>query len=640
MGDGLLEIGKELLFMKKLLFWFFTLAATAVLAAPFRGVVEGYYGRAWGNEGRMELIKFMGERGLDTFIYGPKNDPYHRDRWREAYPKSEMEGFASLLQCAKTNRVRLYWAIHLGGVFEGRSGDELAQDFKDLFNKLESMYQGGFRAFAVFFDDFGSTDAALHSEIGNRIIRDFLDKKGDCEPLIICPNVYSVIGDPYQKTMGEKLDQKAMIMWTGDGVCTDIKAEDVARITADLRRAPFIWWNWPVSDYCRKRLLLGRMYGLENAPVAGIVLNPMENLELSKIAIFSFAEWCRNPDGFDSSKIWRNSFDQLYADPEVAAAMRVFSEHNSDPGENFAGFRREESVSAVSLIAEADAELAAGGLRPLTEKRLRKLFGEIRDAAELLLRKLPRQQPKLAWEAEGWLEDERLLMEMAFKALELLNANGKREDRVVNELNRLVAERLAAGEVHMEKFRAATFPEDRNLVIGPEASGGVIGPLVERMIISRLAARIERKTGRSCDRLSTLRAESTAKAFSHPVVERKGKEAGLKPMLETCVFAPGEGFEICLPLGAIASYFHARFEDREALTAGVVEISTDGREWTAVKADAGGLNAQCDLAMAKKYSHARFRNLSDHPVRVKAKLFKFDVTGSSSILEQFLKEAR
>lgn len=76
-------------------------AAASAGAIPFRGVVEGFYGRPWGTEGRLSLLRFMGENDLNVFVYGPKDDPYHHARWREPYPESEMRDFGRLLEAAR-----------------------------------------------------------------------------------------------------------------------------------------------------------------------------------------------------------------------------------------------------------------------------------------------------------------------------------------------------------------------------------------------------------------------------------------------------------------------------------------------------------------------------------------------------------
>ena len=63
---------------------------------PLRGVVEGFYGRPWGTEGRLDLMDFMGRYKMNCFIYGPKDDPYHQGRWKEEYPADRIADFRRL----------------------------------------------------------------------------------------------------------------------------------------------------------------------------------------------------------------------------------------------------------------------------------------------------------------------------------------------------------------------------------------------------------------------------------------------------------------------------------------------------------------------------------------------------------------
>ena len=50
--------------------------------SPFavRGVLEGFYGNPWTHEQRLELIGFIASRGMNTFVYAPKDDPLHAAR--------------------------------------------------------------------------------------------------------------------------------------------------------------------------------------------------------------------------------------------------------------------------------------------------------------------------------------------------------------------------------------------------------------------------------------------------------------------------------------------------------------------------------------------------------------------------------
>ncbi len=57
----------------------------------------------------------MGQVGLTTYFYAPKDDPYHRERWREPYPAPQFEQLEELVQTAQENGVTFYYAISPGG---------------------------------------------------------------------------------------------------------------------------------------------------------------------------------------------------------------------------------------------------------------------------------------------------------------------------------------------------------------------------------------------------------------------------------------------------------------------------------------------------------------------------------------------
>lgn len=49
----------------------------------YRGVVEGFYGTPWSHQARLSQLKFYGKNKMNTYIYGPKDDPYHSaPNWR------------------------------------------------------------------------------------------------------------------------------------------------------------------------------------------------------------------------------------------------------------------------------------------------------------------------------------------------------------------------------------------------------------------------------------------------------------------------------------------------------------------------------------------------------------------------------
>lgn len=62
--------------------------ATAV-AAPLRGVIEGFYGVSWPDEVRGLYAAWLAELGLNCYLYAPKSDRYLRRAWTEPWPDDE-----------------------------------------------------------------------------------------------------------------------------------------------------------------------------------------------------------------------------------------------------------------------------------------------------------------------------------------------------------------------------------------------------------------------------------------------------------------------------------------------------------------------------------------------------------------------
>lgn len=78
---------------------------------------------------------------MNVYIYGPKDDPYHRTpNWRKPYPAREGEELKVLVNRAKENNVIFYWAIHPGQDIRWNEEDRSL-----LLQKFESMYQLGVR---------------------------------------------------------------------------------------------------------------------------------------------------------------------------------------------------------------------------------------------------------------------------------------------------------------------------------------------------------------------------------------------------------------------------------------------------------------------------------------------------------------
>ena len=68
-----------------------------------RGYIEGFYGPTWENGKRLSVMKLMASYGMNTFFYAPKDDIYHREKWRDLYPENELTQLKNLFNFACEN---------------------------------------------------------------------------------------------------------------------------------------------------------------------------------------------------------------------------------------------------------------------------------------------------------------------------------------------------------------------------------------------------------------------------------------------------------------------------------------------------------------------------------------------------------
>lgn len=392
---------------------------------PFRGVVEGFYGTPWSHEARMDQLDFYGRNKMNVYIYGPKDDPYHRTpNWRKPYPAEEGERIKQLVEKAKENEVIFYWAIHPGGDIRWNE-----EDRTHLMQKFESMYQLGVRGFAVFFDDISGegTKAEKQVELLNYIDENFVKAKKDVAPLIMCPTVYCGAwgqGSDYLPTLGKELNEDIRVMWTGDRVCTNITKSTLDYVNPLLRRKAFIWWNYPVSDYVTDHLLLGPVYGNDQNiqdEVSAFVSNPMEYAEASKIALYGVADYTWNMADYDSRSSWEYALRRLM--PLHAGYLETFAAHNSDQGISGLKFRREESVAIQPALAKLLESYRDKGLRMDTRSyaEVAKECRRIVAAANVLLAS-EKENPALYKEIKPWLLQFKLVGEYGGEVLDMITS--------------------------------------------------------------------------------------------------------------------------------------------------------------------------------------------------------------------------
>lgn len=393
-----------------------------------RGVVEGFYGSPWSQEARISQLEFYGANKLNTYVFGPKNDPYHSTpRWRLPYPEKQAKGITHLVNLAHQNEVDFVWAIHPGRDIQWND-----EDRDKVVEKFESMYQLGVRSFAVFFDDISGngTNARHQAELMNYLNKHFVQKKSDVKPLIICPTEYNRgrCKTDYMATLGSMLDADIRIMWTGDRALSDITVENLEWVQEKMKRKPYIWWNFPVTDFANERILMGRVQGVTpmiEHHTSAFVANPMEYAEASKLSLYGVANLTWNPSAYQADSAWLQAIKALM--PTEAAAFKCFCSHSSATGEEH--FKREESAHLLPLIERINRQLdKQKSIDEVDVQALDKEFKTMTDASERLL--LSTCNLSLIKEIKPWLVSFGLLGKMGEQTLLLHRAlqQGNRDD--------------------------------------------------------------------------------------------------------------------------------------------------------------------------------------------------------------------
>lgn len=329
-----------------------------------RGTIEGFYARGqedWSWNDRMEQVRFYGQTKMNTYIYAPKEDPYHRENWRDPYPADQMEKMRALIQEATRNKVDFVFALSPGNSINLTS----EADFQALVQKCQTMYDEGVRHFAIFFDDIANKDGEGQAKLLNRFNAEFIKTRDEACTLVTVPTEYDSnamsLGDSlkeYTAAFSATLDKDIEVLWTGSSVVPDsIKASDADFITNIYGDRAGIWWNYPTNDYQLNKLAMGPIYGIDKQVLDTIdyfVMNPMGRASLSRITLATGADFSWNTAAYDDEASLKASC--LLSYPELADSVYALAINSSQVfGSSFSCGRPD----APEMRAHADAVLKA-----------------------------------------------------------------------------------------------------------------------------------------------------------------------------------------------------------------------------------------------------------------------------------------
>lgn len=288
-------------------------------------------------------MRFMMRYKMNTYLYGAKSDPYHSEKWMDAYPTSvtaqqETNGWLSQAMLREVTaeshatKVNFIWAIHPGNKFLGSN-----TVINDIMGKFAKMYDLGVRQFGVFVDDVGiPSDDAGYKLNADRLtqLQKAMDSKYNVagaaaadtvKPLHFVPQIYcrnfASSEEQFTKFFNAlgNTPSKITIYTTGWGVWSVPNSRDLNVTATPLGRNVGWWWNYPCNDNADSQIFASDMYSnFVDMPAVGnnstlpaslnggisIVSNPMQQGEIAKIPVFSVADYAWHTASFNNQNSW------------------------------------------------------------------------------------------------------------------------------------------------------------------------------------------------------------------------------------------------------------------------------------------------------------------------------------------------
>ncbi len=394
-------------------------------------MIEGFYGRPWSHADRLFALERMGRAGMNTYVYAPKDDPLHLERWREPYSEQQMVEFGELVRAGERFGVRVGFAVSPGRSITYGSAEERAL----LVEKFRAFRELGSTFLSLALDDVPSEfkleeDRRTFSSMAEAhalLTETLAEAMGPEVTLWLVPMDYiGVEATDYLALLGERLAPEIEIGWTGRTVVSpEIRSDEASQSAQVLQRKPLIWDNVPVNDGpMRSMLHLGPYVARDRdlfQHASGILLNPMEQSHASLISVLTAAEYLENPDSYDPEAAWLRAIEASGAGASGAlhdfALAHRFSAQSPD---------------------DRDAEIEQGLERLLSCPPSQPLPGaEIESLQAILARRLTAspalrsdlEDRKLAEELEPWLAShlrETRRIESALNVLAILDSDAPR----------------------------------------------------------------------------------------------------------------------------------------------------------------------------------------------------------------------
>ena len=353
-----------------------------------RGFIEGYYGNPWSTEDRCKLMEWGGYYKLNSYFYAPKDDPKHNSKWRELYTEEEINTkIKPLAEAGNKSKCRFVFALHpyMYNAINYSSEERYQADLEVMQAKFKQVIDAGVRQIAILADDAPNVGGANYT----RTLEDMSNWLKELQPeypglkltLPFCTQEYMGWGQSYYGNFPENVQ----VIMTGGRVWGEVTNDFTSSFTNTVGRGPYMWINWPCTDNSKKHLIMGGYTtflhpGVDPSKIQGIVLNPMQQSEPSKVAIFGNAcySWNIWETEEEANKCYNASFKYVdhngYEETEASTALRELSKHMINQNMDGRVTRLEESVELKDKLNAFKTKLSKG--EKITDEEFDEMINE------------------------------------------------------------------------------------------------------------------------------------------------------------------------------------------------------------------------------------------------------------------------
>jgi len=260
------------------------------------GLIEGFYGKPWPMNHRLEVLSILRQNHYGAYIYAPKQDAKLRRAWREPYNDEQLAELVCIAE--HCHHQGLAFGVGLSPL--GLIDIKQPRERDALLAKLEQIRILNPALLGILFDDMPAHASMADAQLA---IVDLIGEYLDATKLIVCPSYYSTdsvlekIFGPrparYWTTLGKGLDASIDFFWTGEKVCSEqYSKQNLEFIAEQMRRLAVLWDNYPVNDGAKLSQFLHlqpftqRELWLEDY-TAGHYANPMNQPWLSLLPLLS-----------------------------------------------------------------------------------------------------------------------------------------------------------------------------------------------------------------------------------------------------------------------------------------------------------------------------------------------------------------